>query len=248
MYDEVALSRWIENAVYSAGITLILGAVLRGVSNEDRRIRYIDLATRYGDVRLTANAFVDATGDAALAWHAGLPCREPEKGTVYGSHMVVVEGINEEKYPEREEISRRLKERAGDYGLIRRDGFAFAFPGRGTALVNMTHVETPLEPVAAAAKAIEGKAQADKTVQFLKLEFPEAFGNARVRSYGFPGFAKRAGSSGGSSSRSTMCAQAGVSRMPLHERDGLLSFMTGWKATLGRHFLRTMFITCQWGV
>ncbi|GCL71655.1 MULTISPECIES: FAD-dependent oxidoreductase [Paenibacillus] len=187
VYDEVALSRWIENAVYSAGITLILGAVLRGVSNEDRRIRYIDLATRYGDVRLTANAFVDATGDAALAWHAGLPCREPEKGTVYGSHMVVVEGINEEKYPEREEISRRLKERAGDYGLIRRDGFAFAFPGRGTALVNMTHVETPLEPVAAAAKAIEGKAQADKTVQFLKREFPEAFGNARVRSYGLPG-------------------------------------------------------------
>jgi 2-polyprenyl-6-methoxyphenol hydroxylase-like FAD-dependent oxidoreductase len=187
MYDEVALSRWIENAVRSAGITVILGAVLRGVMLEEKRVRWIDLATRYGDVRLTANAFVDATGDASLVWHAGLPCREPAEGLVYGSQMVVLEGIDIEKMPGRDEISECLRERAPDYGLVRRDGFAFAFPGRGTALVNMTHVETPLEPVSAAAKALDGKAQADKVVQFLKSEFPSAFGNARVRSYGLPG-------------------------------------------------------------
>jgi len=70
---------------------------------------------------------------------------------------------------------------------VRTDGFAFTFPGRATALVNMTHVETPLEPIAAAKTALLGKAQADNVLHFLRHEYPKAFGNARVRSYGLPG-------------------------------------------------------------
>ncbi len=53
--------------------------------------------------------------------------------------------------------------------------------------MNLTHVETPLEPVAASRNALEGRAQADKVVEFLKREYPAAFGKARVRTYGFPG-------------------------------------------------------------
>ena len=34
MYDEVALSRWIEEAIRKAGITVLLGAILRGVTRE----------------------------------------------------------------------------------------------------------------------------------------------------------------------------------------------------------------------
>src|SRR5690606_11911519 len=65
MYDEVALSRWIESAVQAAGITVVLGAVLRRVECDVKRIREVELATRYGDVRIAATGFVDATGDAA---------------------------------------------------------------------------------------------------------------------------------------------------------------------------------------
>ncbi len=101
--------------------------------------------------------------------------------------MLVLEGIDEKNYPSYDELIQRLKEKADDYGFERRDGLAIVFPGRGTALLNMTHVETPLEPIAAAEKALEGKDQADRTVVFLKNEFPLAFGQCRVRSYGFPG-------------------------------------------------------------
>jgi 2-polyprenyl-6-methoxyphenol hydroxylase-like FAD-dependent oxidoreductase len=187
MYDEVALSRWIEEAVRRAGITVVLGAVLRGVEIEERRIRRLDCATRYGDVRISATGFVDASGDATLTWLAGLPCREPADGKIYGTQMVVLEHVNENKYPAREEITARLFEKGRDYGLGRRDGFAFLFPGHGTALVNMNHAETPLDPLAASVSALEGKAQADKAVEFLRSEFPDAFGTARVRAYGFPG-------------------------------------------------------------
>src|SRR5436190_2997580 len=76
MYDEIALSRFIEEAVRAAGITVLLGAVLREVTRDGGRLRALELATRYGDVQLVAAGFVDATGDAALTWQAGFLCRE----------------------------------------------------------------------------------------------------------------------------------------------------------------------------
>ncbi len=187
MYDEIALSRWIEEAIRNADITVLLGAILRGVARDGTRIRGLDLATRYGDVKLSAAGFVDATGDAALTWEAGFACREPADGPIYGTQMMVLEGIDEARQPTRAELTARARAKAALYGLVRTDGFAFVFPGRGTALVNHTHVETPLDPVAASRNALLGKAQADKVLHFLKSEYPDAFGQARVRSYGLPG-------------------------------------------------------------
>jgi 2-polyprenyl-6-methoxyphenol hydroxylase-like FAD-dependent oxidoreductase len=187
LYDEVALSRWIERTVSSLGITVLLGAVLREVRMEDRRVAALELATRHGEVIIRALGFVDASGDAALAWQAGLDCREPAGHVIYGSQMMVLEGVDETKYPARKEISERLAEKAAAYGLVRHDGFAFAFPGRGTALVNMNHVETPLDPFAASQSALTGKEQADRSLIFLQREFPAAFAQARVRAYGLPG-------------------------------------------------------------
>ncbi len=187
MYDEVALSRWIEEAVRKAGITVLTSAILRSVMRDGSRVRAIELATRYGDVMLSATGFVDATGDAALTYEAGFSCREPADGPFYGTQMMVLEGIDENAQPSRQELVERARATAAEYGLIRTDGFAFVFPGRGTALVNMTHIETPLDPVAAAKNALLGKTQADNVIRFLKGEYPKAFGNARVRSYGLPG-------------------------------------------------------------
>jgi flavin-dependent dehydrogenase len=187
MYDEVALSRFIEEAIRKAGITVLLGTILRGVTRDGGRVRALDLATRYGDIALSANGFVDASGDAALTWEAGFACRAHADGPIYGTQMMVLEGIDEGAAPRRDELIARARAKAADYGLIRTDGFAFIFPGRGTALVNMTHVETPLDPVEASKNALIGKAQADRVLHFLKREYPQAFGNARVRSYGLPG-------------------------------------------------------------
>src|SRR5947199_787522 len=68
MYDEIALSRWVEEAVRKAGVTVLLGTILRGVARDGGRVRALELATRYGDVALSASGFVDASGDAALTW------------------------------------------------------------------------------------------------------------------------------------------------------------------------------------
>jgi len=185
-YDEIALSRWIERKIQEAGVEVILGAVIRSVEFENRRVKKLHIATRYGDVELSAKGFVDASGDAVLAWLSGLPCREPAQ-TIYGTQMVVVEGVNEEGAPSREEIAERIAETASKYGVVREDGLAFFFEGRGTVGLNMTHMETPLEPMATSAMALEGRRQADNAVKLLRAEFPETFGECRVRAYGLPG-------------------------------------------------------------
>ncbi|WP_235999806.1 FAD-dependent oxidoreductase [Qaidamihabitans albus] len=185
LYDEVALGRWVENAVAREdNITPLLGAILQAVDTDGRRVTGLHFATRFGDVHIEADYFVDASGDAALTYLAGLPCRTPAQGNVFGSQMVVIEGVDIDRSPDRTTIADRLKAVGADYGLLRREGFAFSFPGRGTALVNMTHVETPLHPTEIVSRGLEGKSQADKAIQFLQKEFPDAFGRASVRSYG----------------------------------------------------------------
>ena len=185
-YDEVALARWVEQKVLQAGITVLLGALLRNVVMEGRRIVEVQFATRYGDVRIAAQGFVDASGDAALAYAAGLPCRQPDV-PLYGTQMVVLENIDERHVPKRDAFDARLAAKAEQYGLKRKRGVVFYSPGRGTAVMNLTHVETPLEPIAASRNALTGKEEADKVVAFMRAEYPELFANARVRSYGFPG-------------------------------------------------------------
>jgi hypothetical protein len=187
VYNEVALGRWVERKVLELNITPLLGAVLRGVCVENRRVAALELATRYGDVTVRADGFVDATGDAAVVWQAGLPCREPAEGAIYGSQMMVIENFDPAQWPSRAEVSDRLRERAGNYGLVRQDGFGMPLPGGRTAVINMTHTETPLDPFEAGKKGIEGKDQADRTMTFLRAEFPAAFREAQVRAYGLPG-------------------------------------------------------------
>lgn len=185
-YDEVVLGRWVEDTVREHGIRVLTGAAITGVVRDGDRIASVTFATRYGAVDVTATGFVDASGDASLIWEAGLPCRLPER-EIYGSQQLVVEHVAEAETPTPEDLAERVGAKAEQYGMLRRDGLAFYFPGRGTAVLNMTHIEAPLEPIAAAAAQLEGKAQADRVVAFLRAEFPEAFGRARVRAYGFPG-------------------------------------------------------------
>jgi glycine/D-amino acid oxidase-like deaminating enzyme len=188
-YRVTALQRWIEEAVRKAGIDVVLGAVLRGVRRDGRRIERLELATRYGEVEVEARGFVDASGDAALAWTAGLDCREPGQDPIYGTAMFSLEGFDENALAafDRKALQARLAAKGASHGIKRHDGFLFAPPGSGEALVNFTHVETPLDPVDASRAMLEGRAEVDRLVKFLRSEFPEVFAKVRVRSYALPG-------------------------------------------------------------
>jgi hypothetical protein len=188
MYDETVLSRWIETAVDAAGVIALTGALLTGVVRDGGKLRSILFQTRYGLVEVRAQGFVDASGDAALAWAAGFPCREPVE-PVFGTQMTILERVDEKELAriDRAELKDRLADQASKRGLRRHDGFVFAKPGRGLCLVNMTHMPTPLDPLEASRMAFDGRDQVDRLLAFLTENYPKAFAKAGVRVYGMPG-------------------------------------------------------------
>lgn len=187
-YDEVRLARWMERKLQASAVQVLVGALLTDLELDGRRVRAIEFATRYGAVRVRAAGFVDASGDAALVYAAGLPVREPE-APVYGSLNFLIEGYDAQAAEslDIEAVRTRLRERGARYGLVRHDGWLMPFPAKGFMLANINHIETPLDPLGAAEMVFEGRRQADAVVEFLRAEFPRIFAAARVRAYGNPG-------------------------------------------------------------
>lgn len=186
LYRVNALARWFERRAHDARLRVALGAVVRGVRVEGKRIAGIDVATRFGDLDIRAKSYVDASGDATLAWLAGAECRVPET-PIFGTSMFTLEGVTDGY--DREAIVAVLEKKADAWGLRRRDGFLFgstASPS-GETLVNMTHAATPLDPFDAAQAMLDGREQVDRVVDFFKAEFPAHFKDARVKVYGLPG-------------------------------------------------------------
>jgi hypothetical protein len=188
LYDEVRLGRWMEQQIEAAGITAIVGAVLTGVAIDNRRVQHVEFATRFGTVRIEANGYVDASGDASLSYEAGCEVREPD-APVYGSLNFLIEGYDTAAVEDLviKDVHERLAERGDQYGLVRHDGFLMHFPGKNFMLANVTHFETPLDPLRTGRMVVEGRRQADNVIRFLRAEFPKIFAGARIRTYGNPG-------------------------------------------------------------
>ncbi len=188
LYDEVRLGRWMETQIDNAGVTSIVGAVLTDVAFANRRVQHVEFATRFGSVRVEANGYIDASGDATLTYEARCETRQPD-APIYGSLNFLVEGYDADAAVTMNvaDVHARLAEAGARYGLVRHDGFLMHFPGKNVMLANVTHIETPLDPLATGHLVVEGRAQADNVVRFLRAEFPKIFANARIRSYGNPG-------------------------------------------------------------
>ena len=187
-YDEVKLARWMERKVEAAGIRVLVGAVLIAVEFRDRRVQYIDFATRFGMVRVKAASYIDASGDATLCYEAGLEVRKPEE-PIFGSLNFLIENYDREAVVKLDiqEVHKMLKERGGNYGLVRHDGHLMHFPGKDFMLANIGHFETPLDPLVMADLVFKGRREADNVLRFLQGEFPGIFRHARIRAYGNPG-------------------------------------------------------------
>lgn len=139
-------------------------------------------------MRVAAQSFVDASGDATLAYEAGLEVRELDQ-PIYGTLNFLIEGYDFEavKTLKMADIHARLREKSGQYGLVRHDGHLMPFPGKNFMLANIGHFETPVNPMITAKLVSEGRRQADAVIRFLAAEFPSIFRDAKVRTYGSPG-------------------------------------------------------------
>ncbi|MBW7970206.1 FAD-dependent oxidoreductase [Bradyrhizobium sp. BR 10289] len=186
-YDETLCGRWAEEALSNSTVEVVLGATLREVRMEGRQVKSLLVATRWGDLEVRCKGVVDASGDATVAWHAGLQVREPTTPH-WGTQMVTIENFDQHAVSEFDgfHVARLLREKRNQYGLAREDGFIFAFPGRNVASVNLTHMPNPTDPIGASRATLEGRDQADRILAFLRAELP-SMKDARIRAYGLPG-------------------------------------------------------------
>jgi glycine/D-amino acid oxidase-like deaminating enzyme len=190
IYDDAELERLFERLLCEAGVTVLPGATAISVERQLDRIASVTLATRFGLVRIRAPLSIDATGDAALTWLAGAPCRE-SANPVYGTQMAVLENValssGEDVVSSARWAEELLRAHAADYGLTRLESRVFLLPQRGLAILNATHLPTPLHPVAFWEAAWPARAEAERATQLLRDQYPSVFGRARLRRMGSPG-------------------------------------------------------------
>lgn len=185
LYDDGELAAIYARHLTRAGVDVVLGAVLVEATRERDRITGLTAQTRYGPVSVAAATYIDASGDAVVGALAGAALQQADV-PVYGTSMFSITGVRQ-PVPARAAVIERLEGVAATYGLERKDGFVFAFPARDICLVNLTHYRTPLDALEMTARALEARATIDRVMVFLRTEFPEAFGAARIHAVGQPG-------------------------------------------------------------
>ena len=165
MYDEVALARWIEEAVRQAGITVGARRGPARVQVDGRRVaKASHLATRYGDVHVEATRLRRCQRRCRAGLAGGLSAAASRRTGRSTARRWSCSRISTKRSSRpATSIGARISERGGGIrAWCGTTASPSSFPGRGIARVNMTHVETPLDPVAASATQLDGRAQADR--------------------------------------------------------------------------------------
>lgn len=190
VYDEAELERIVETMLLEAGATVVLGATACAVERDGDRITAISFATRFGFLSVQAPLSIDASGDASLTWLAGAACRASTT-PVYGTQMAVLENVNLVAGDEVGAIVQRaealLRTHAQTYGLSRWESRVFLLPQRRLAILNATHLPTPLHPVEFWQAAWPARREAERAAQLLREHYPEVFRQAQLRRFGSPG-------------------------------------------------------------
>jgi hypothetical protein len=111
----------LERMLLEAGVKILYGVYVTGVTVKNKNIKEITCHTTGGEMALSAKLFIDGTGDANLAAYAGVPYEEGGKdfnklnmGTTLAFRMA---NVNMPKYGEanRDWMVKNADKRKGDY-------------------------------------------------------------------------------------------------------------------------------------
>jgi hypothetical protein len=175
-YEPEALKRAWDTRLTQAGVHVLLHSLVTGVVMDGQQITGLTVQTRSGPYRISARRFVDATGDAVLAWAAGCALERPsaERQVQPLTTTFRVGGVGTP--PAAAELRRLMAEAAdaGAFDLPRREGSAHRTILPGVFHTNMTRVSgvDPTDPWALSAAEIEGRSQTAEYLRFLRQRVP----------------------------------------------------------------------------
>lgn len=184
-YDVEALKYIWDRMAEDSGAEVLLHTQMCHVNREGDRIRGIVVFNKGGFTEIQAEYYVDATGDADVAYFGGAKMIPLEEGetlqsltTIFFMGNVDLEaaaGIAHAQIAER----MKLCSANGTYKLVRLDGSFHKTPHPGVIQANMVRVTKvdATDPVQLSRAEMEGRRQAREYARFLKNEIP-GFENA----------------------------------------------------------------------
>lgn len=188
-FDEEILKLVLNRMVIDAGVQLLFNTVVSGTCVSEGRIESVTCATCGGALTLTADYFVDATGDAELSMLAGVPFKLGREADHLCQPMTLcfrMGGVDKETYyKHRSEINPlyRKFQQEGKIKNIREDVLIFENFHEGVLHFNTTRIvkKNPTNPFDVTQAELEAREQVFEIWKFLKENIP-GFEKCRVLS------------------------------------------------------------------
>jgi hypothetical protein len=176
-YDPETLKIVWAELLREHGVAVMLHSLVTGARAVEDRVEALTVATRAGLVEVTADAFVDASGDADVIAAAGgemLTDSELVQPATVTFRMAPVDvpTFREHGRPRFRQLVRQAREQGydlrGDSGSLHRSG------AKGVALMATTRVDAPdlADPMEPGRVELEGLDQVDEWTRFLRDHMP----------------------------------------------------------------------------
>ena len=175
-FAEEVLKALLNDMMLEAGVELLFHAYLTEAERMDRRIRTATFATKCGKLHVEADYFIDATGDAQLAYLASCPTRlgrEPDHLCQPMTLCFRVGNVNTERfYESRPRFQQIWAEHltAGKLSNPRENILVFRTPVPNVLHFNTTRIIklNPTDPFDVTKAEIEARRQVFEVFDFLK--------------------------------------------------------------------------------
>lgn len=188
-FNEEHLKIILNRMALEAGVTLLYHATLCEVSCDGEKVNGVTLVTKSGNLSFTADYFIDATGDADLAYRAGCSLRLGREQDSLCQPMTLCFRLSnvdvDAYYEERPAIIELYRKYQAEGKILnpRENVLAFKVPHRNVLHLNSTRIvrRNPVDPFDVTQAEIEAREQVLELYLFLKENF-RAFENAELLS------------------------------------------------------------------
>lgn len=189
VFSEELLKLTLNRMLSASGVELLFHSLLIGCRMEGEQLRAVELSGKSGRFMLEAQRFIDATGDADLAFLAGCPTHLGRDSDHLCQPMTLcfrVGGVDETLWRQQRADANALYKRLKEEGKLRNareDILVFPTTAPGVLHFNSTRVVrlNPTDPFDLTRAEIEAREQVYELFMLLKEHF-SAFANSTLLS------------------------------------------------------------------
>lgn len=166
----------LNEMVLEAGVELLFHAYLFEVKKEGDKIKSLSFATRSGVTEITADYFIDTTGDAQMAYLADCPYVLGRESDNLCQPMTLCFRLGnvdvETFFANRDELASKHKKalEAGEFKNLRENILVFRYPAKGVLHFNTTRIikHDPTNPIDVTKAEILAREQVKEIYEFMK--------------------------------------------------------------------------------